>query len=135
MRDETVVYVRQLVIENKPAKEMVQSDWAMMNDILANHYGYEGINGGELRKVTLKSRPDDPRGGGVLSHAGIQSMLCWMGDNWVIYRGSWTLNHILDDPPPTPPLNIGCSVAECKRHGTAIRVAGPAVLPSWLELL
>ena len=33
-------------------------------------------------------------------------MLCWMGDNWVIYRGAWTLNHILDDPPPPPPLEV-----------------------------
>ena len=33
-------------------------------------------------------------------------MLCWMGDNWVNYRGSWTLNHILDDPPPPPPLEV-----------------------------
>jgi hypothetical protein len=54
----------------------------------------------------LKPRGEDPRGGGVLGHAGIQSMLCWMGDNWVIYRGSWTLNHILDDPPPPPPLEV-----------------------------
>ena len=27
---------------------------------------------------------------GILGHAGIQSMLCWMGENWVIYRGAWT---------------------------------------------
>jgi hypothetical protein len=76
----------------------------MMNDILAIHYGYGGVEGGELRKVTL--RPDDPRGGGLLGHAGIQSMLCWMGDNWVIYRGAWTLRHILDAPPPPPPLEV-----------------------------
>ena len=33
-------------------------------------------------------------------------MLCWMGDNWVIYRGAWALHHILDDPPPPPPLEV-----------------------------
>jgi Protein of unknown function (DUF1588)/Protein of unknown function (DUF1585) len=41
-----------------------------------------------------------------LGHAGIQSMLCWMGDNWVIYRGAWALRHILDIPPPPPPLEV-----------------------------
>lgn len=104
MQDETVAYVGRLLAENRPARELIQSDWTMMNNILAWHYGYEGIDGGALRKIKL--RPDDPRGGGLLGHAGIQSMLCWMGDNWVIYRGAWTLRHILDDPPPPPPLEV-----------------------------
>ncbi len=106
MKEETIQYIARLFADNRPARELISSDWTMMNDILAVHYGYDGIDGGEMRKVALKPRPDDSRGGGVLSHAGIQSMLCWMGDNWVIYRGSWTLNHILDDPPPTPPLDV-----------------------------
>ena len=104
MRDETVAYIAQLLADNRPARELVESDWTMMNDILAIHYGYAGIEGGELRKVKL--RADDPRGGGILGHAGIQSMLCWMGDNWVIYRGAWALRHILDLPPPPPPLEV-----------------------------
>jgi hypothetical protein len=57
-----------------------------------------------MRPVTL--RPDDSRGGGIMSHAGIQSMLCWMGDNWVIYRGAWTARNILDAPPQLPPLAV-----------------------------
>ena len=40
-----------------------------MNDILALHYGYKGIEGGALRKVKL--RPDDPRGGGIPSTKGV----------------------------------------------------------------
>ncbi len=104
MREETIAYVGQLLSENRPAKELVDSDWSMLNDSLAIHYGYDGIAGGDMRKVTL--RKDDPRGGGILGHAGIQSMLCWMGDNWVIYRGAWTLRHILDRPPTPPPLEV-----------------------------
>lgn len=103
MRAETIAYVTRLFAENRPARELIQSDWTMMNDILALHYGYEKLDGGQLRKVKL--RADDPRGG-LLGHAGIQSMLCWMGDNWVIYRGAWTLRHILDQPPPPPPLEV-----------------------------
>lgn len=104
MREETIAYIAQLFAENRPAKELIVSDWTMMNDALAIHYGYEAIEGGELRKVKL--RADDPRGGGILGHAGLQSMLCWMGENWVIYRGAWALRHILDHPPPPPPLEV-----------------------------
>ncbi len=106
MKEESIQYVARLFADNRPARELIASDWTMMNDILAVHYGYPVIDGGNLRKVALHSSPDDPRGGGVLGHAGIQSMLCWMGDNWMIYRGSWTLTHILDDPPPPPPLEV-----------------------------
>ena len=122
MKEETIQYIARLFADNRSARELISSDWTMMNDILAVHYGYDGVDGGELRKVTLKPRPDDPRGGGVLGHAGIQSMLCWMGDNWLIYRGSWTLNHILDDPPPPPPLEVPeLSPFDGKNQGKSFR--------------
>ena len=104
MREETIQYVMQLLNQNRLAAELIDSDWTMMNNSLARHYGYKHIKGGSLRRVSL--RKDDPRGGGLLSHAGIQSMLCWMGDNWAIYRGAWMLRTLLDDPPPPPPLEV-----------------------------
>jgi hypothetical protein len=120
MKQETISYVGALLAGNRPAKELVESDWTMMNDALARHYGYEGIEGGELRKVAL--RKDDPRGGGILGHAGIQSMLCWMGDNWVIYRGAWVLRHVLDRPPPPPPLEVPeLNPADGKHKGKTYR--------------
>lgn len=106
MKEETIQYVAQMLADNRPARELLASDWTMMNDALAVHYGIPPIEGGRLRKVALGRRDEDPRGGGVLGHAGIQSMLCWMGDNWMIYRGSWLLTHILDDPLPPPPLEV-----------------------------
>lgn len=106
MEEETIQYIARLFRDNRPARELISSDWTMMNDVLAWHYGVDGIEGGTLRKVSLEAGTEDPRGGGILGHAGIQSMLCWMGDNWVIYRGAWALNHIFDDPPPAPPLDV-----------------------------
>lgn len=103
MQAETIEYVSEILKQNRPARELIDSDWTMMNDILARHYGYD-VDGGHFRRITLKK--DDPRGGGILGQAGIQSMLCWMGENWVIYRGAWTLRRILDDPPPPPPLEV-----------------------------
>lgn len=104
MTEETLSYVAELFLQNRPARELIAGDWTMMNQILAIHYGYPGIEGATLRKVVL--RPDDPRGGGLPGHAGIQSMLTWMGDNWVIYRGVWALRHLLDAAPPPPPLDV-----------------------------
>ncbi|MGF1583359.1 MAG: DUF1592 domain-containing protein [Gemmataceae bacterium] len=120
MRQETISYITKLFVENRPAKELIVSDWTMMNDTLARHYGYKGIEGAKLRKVKL--RPNDPRGGGILGHAGLQSMLCWMGENWVIYRGAWALRHILDKPPPPPPLEVPeLNPSEGKNRGKTFR--------------
>lgn len=120
MREETIGYITALVADNRPAKELIVSDWTLMNDILAQHYGYPALEGGELRKVKL--RADDPRGGGILGHAGLQSMLCWMGDNWLIYRGAWALRHIIDHPPPPPPLEVPeLSPSDAKNRGKSFR--------------
>jgi len=120
MQDETLTYFRELLAGNRPVRELIRSDWTMMNDVLALHYGYDGITGAQLRKVTL--RPNDPRGGGILGHAGIQSMLCWMGENWVIYRGAWALRQILNAPPPPPPLEVPeLNPSEKKNQGKPFR--------------
>lgn len=116
MKEETIEYIARIFRENRPAEELIDSDWTMMNDILAVHYGYDSIDGGAFRKVKLNPDSSDRRGGGVLGHAGIQSMLCWMGDNWVIYRGSWILDRVLDDPPPPPPLEVPELSPFEKRH-------------------
>jgi hypothetical protein len=44
-----------------------------MNDILARHYGYQGVTSGRLRKVKLRN--DDPRGGGMDDMAEIQRIM------------------------------------------------------------
>lgn len=121
MKREPVEYFRTLFLENRPAREIVSSDWTMVNDILARHYGIPGIEGGDFRKVKM-SRATDPRGGGIPGQAGIQSMLTWMGDNWVIYRGAWMLHRILDDPPPAPPLEVPeLNPGEGKNRGKSFR--------------
>jgi len=104
MRQETILYFAQMLKDNRPASEIIDSNWTMMNDSLARHYKYDEIKSPVHQKVTL--RKDDPRGGGIIGQAGIQAMLTWMGENWIIYRGHWMLTHILDDPPPAPPLDV-----------------------------
>ncbi len=120
LKNETIFYIGELVKENRPAKEIIQSDWTMMNNTSSRHYEYPPLEGSEMRRVKLK--PADPRGGGILGHAGVQSMLCWMGDNWVIYRGAWAMRHILDQPPPPPPLEVPeLNPSEGKNKGKPFR--------------
>ncbi|MEZ6140571.1 MAG: DUF1592 domain-containing protein [Zavarzinella sp.] len=103
MKAETTAYIAEMLSKNRPISELIDSNWTMLNESLAYHYQLPPVVGAELRKVNL---PGTFQRGGLIAHAGIQSMLCWMGDNWVIYRGVWFARAILDMPPPAPPLEV-----------------------------
>src|SRR5690606_12117989 len=58
---ETRAFWRELIDRNLPVSSIVRSDFAMLNERLAEHYGVPGVEGPEIRSVTLP--PDCPRGG------------------------------------------------------------------------
>ena len=39
MREETYAYIARMLSENRPASELITSNWTMMNNTLARHYG------------------------------------------------------------------------------------------------
>ena len=45
-----------------------------------------------------------------------------MGENWVLYRGAWALRHVLDHPPPPPPLEVPeLNPADARNKGKPFR--------------
>ena len=50
MQEETIAYVTQMLKDNRPARELIDSHWTMMNDASARHYGYEGFAHSDLRR-------------------------------------------------------------------------------------
>ena len=65
---ETRAYFRELIEKNLHAGYLVKSDFAMINEKLAVHYGIPGVTGTSIRRVALP--PDCPRGG-FLTQAAI----------------------------------------------------------------
>ena len=58
---ETRAYFRELLDKDLDASHLVKSDFAMLNEKLADHYGIPGVSGSQIRRVPLP--PDCPRGG------------------------------------------------------------------------
>ena len=104
LRQETIAYHQELLRENLPARALIDSDFAMMNDTTADFYGYPRLSQSSFSKVKLRN--DDPRGGGLFGHAGIVSMTAFNGVTRPMFRGAWALRTVLDDPPPAPPLEV-----------------------------
>ena len=88
---------------NRSIMDFLDSDYLVINEPLARHYGIAGVSGQEFRKVSLS--PDVHRGG-LLTTAAVLTMNSTGVDSNPLKRGVWLLERILHDPPPPPPPNV-----------------------------
>ena len=101
---ETTAYFREVLERNLSVGEFVRSDWTMLNERLATHYGIAGVAGEPMRRVAL--RPEDHRGG-LLTQAAVLSLTSDGTRHRPVHRGKWILESIFGTPPPPPPPNVG----------------------------
>jgi mono/diheme cytochrome c family protein len=103
MLDETVGFVAELIRRNASVFNVVDSDFAFLNERLAAHYGVEGVRGMEMRPVPIKP---EHRLGGLLTQG---SVLIGNGTGTAphpIYRAVWLREAILGDKVAPPPADI-----------------------------
>lgn len=100
---ETRAYFRTLISENLPVVNIVRSDFALLNGRLAEHYGIEGVDGPEIRQVSL---PPDSVRGGFLSQGSVLKVSANGTNTSPVLRGVWVMERILGETPPPPPPGI-----------------------------
>jgi hypothetical protein len=100
---ETLDYFADVFNSGASALDLIDSDYAMLNNRLAEHYGVEGVTSGDLTRTML---PNDSVRGGLLTQASLMTLNSDGFDSHPIRRGAWLLDRILDRPPPPPPPNV-----------------------------
>ena len=100
MKQEPVALFNEMLQQNRPVIEFLHSDYVLVNDRLARHYGIPGVFGDRLRKVQLSA---EIKRGGLLTQAGLLTMNSNGKDSNPLKRGIWLLENLLNDPPPPPP--------------------------------
>lgn len=103
MIDETIGFFRDVLARNGSIREFLDSDWTVLNERLAEHYGIPGVTGDEMRRVELK--PEYHRGG-LLTQAAILSLTSDGTRHRPVHRGVWMLESIINKPAPPPPANV-----------------------------
>ena len=104
MRKETHHFFAEILYKDISALNFIDSDFAMLNEPLARHYGIPGPKGSSsFERVVLK--PEDGRGG-LLAQASILTANSTGEDSHPIKRGVWILERLLHDPPAPPPPNV-----------------------------
>lgn len=101
MRRETEMAFDYVLRENRSVKEFLDSDYTFLNQQLAEHYGIDGVQGDQMRRIQLPG--DSPRGG-VLTQGNMLLVTSNPTRTSPVKRGLFILENILGTPtPPAPP--------------------------------
>lgn len=103
MIHETIEFVAELIRRNASITNIVDSDFAMLNQPLAAHYGVDGVEGQNFRPVSILPKHHL---GGLLTHG---SVLIGNGTGSAphpIYRAVWLREAILGDKVKAPPAEV-----------------------------
>lgn len=103
MRQEPIAFFQEALRNNSSVLDFLHSDYVVVNERLAQHYGIANVFGPDFRKVPVTAQT--PRGG-ILTSAALLTMNSDGVDSHPLKRGVWLLERILHDPPPPPPAAV-----------------------------
>jgi hypothetical protein len=103
METETRLFLISQLEEDRDALELWTARYTYLNQRLARHYGFAGVDGAEFRRVPL---PDYSYRAGLLGHAGILTALSAKSRTSPTKRGIFLMSRYFGFDPPEPPANI-----------------------------
>lgn len=100
---ETRAFFAELLRGDLPTRNVIASDFVMINERLAAHYGLSGVQGSQIRRVQL---PPNSVRGGLLTQASVLKVTANGTTTSPVVRGAWLMERILGKPVPPPPPGI-----------------------------
>lgn len=102
MKAETRMFFEAMLRENRPLSDFLDARFTFLNELLAKHYGIEGVTGADFRRVELQTN----QRGGILAQASVLTVSSYPTRTSPVIRGKYLLENILGTPPPPPPPNV-----------------------------
>ena len=115
---ETKTYLGYLIKNNLPVDYLIDSNFSILNQRLAQHYGIDGVIGQEMRKVSFS--PEVPRGG-LLTMGSILKVTADGFDTSPILRGAWISKNIAGNTLSPPPESVEAVEPEHGEDAASLR--------------
>ena len=133
---ETRAFFAAMLRDDLSLTNIIQSDFAMVNDIMARRYGLPSVPGSAMRRVEL---PPGSHRGGILTQASVLKVSANGTTTSPVTRGAWVMTNLLGRQPPPPPPNVSAIDPDVRgtttirerlaQHRASARNA-PVVMPS-----
>lgn len=117
IQQEPLEYFREMIKSNRNVTQLVRSDFVMVNQRLAEHYGIPGVEGTRFRGV---GAPPGSHRGGLLTTAAVMKVTANGTTTSPVKRGAWVIKKILGQPPEPPPPEVS-AIEPDVRGTTTIR--------------
>ncbi len=104
---EAEAFISSIFLEDRNVMDLLTADYTFLNDRLARHYGIEGVNGTQFRKVIFTGKERD----GLLGKAAILLRTSYGDRTSPVLRGAWVLDKLLGTPPTPPPPNTATDLS------------------------
>lgn len=104
LRQEPIQFVQYLIRNNLPVQNLIESDFIIANEVVANYYDLADKTESGFQFVPIKHGRREL--GGVLSEAAIMAGLSDGRESNPVKRGAWLARKIVAEPPDPPPPNV-----------------------------
>jgi hypothetical protein len=101
---ESKAFFSELLHHDRSIMNLVKSDFVVVNERMARHYGIDNVKGDAFRVV---SSPSNVHRGGLVTQASILSITSNGTRTSPVKRGTWVLKNLLGTDPGLPIDNVG----------------------------
>lgn len=102
MTEETKQLFGSVLRENRGLLELLTADYTFVDEVLAKHYGIDGVTGSTFRRVAVS----DPNRRGLLGHASVLTLTSLATRTSPVMRGKYVMEVLMGVAPPAPPPNV-----------------------------
>jgi hypothetical protein len=103
MVEETHAFFAEMLRQDLGANNVIDSEFLMINQRMAELYGIDGVHGSSTRRVEL---PEGTGRGGLLTQGSLLKITANGTTTSPVVRGNYILTKLLGDPPPPPPASV-----------------------------
>jgi mono/diheme cytochrome c family protein len=103
MLAESRAFFREMIDHDLGVGQLIDSNFLMINQRLAEHYKIGGVEGSAIRRVT---KPAGSPYGGVLTQAAVLKVTANGTTTSPVTRGAWVLDRLLGKAPDPPPPDV-----------------------------